>query len=41
MKRPLNSEEMKKAMEQLPPEVRARIMGMQKLPRPSPQPTKK
>ena len=41
MKRPLNSEEMKKAMEQLPPEVRARIMGMQKLPTPSPQPAKK
>ena len=41
MKRPLNKEEMKKAMEQLPPEVRARIMGMQKLPTPSPQPAKK
>jgi methionyl-tRNA formyltransferase len=41
MRRPLNKEEMEKALQQLPPEVRARIMGMQKLPPPSPQPTKK
>lgn len=41
MRRPLNSEEMQKALQQLPPEVRARIMGGQKLPAPSPQPTKK
>jgi len=41
MKRPLTSEEMQKALQQLPPEVRARIMGGQKLPAPSPQPTKK
>jgi len=39
MRRPFTSDEMKKAMEQLPPEVRARIMGMQ--PMPSPQPAKK
>jgi hypothetical protein len=32
MKRPLNPEEMKKAMEQLPPEARARIQGMQAAP---------
>ena len=32
MRRPLNPEEMKKAMEQLPPEVRARIQGMQAAP---------
>src|SRR5262245_23546554 len=36
MKRPMTSEEMQKAMQQLPPEVRSRIMGMQKLPAPSP-----
>ena len=41
VKRPLNAEEMQKALQQLPPEVRQRIMGMQKLPTPSPQPTKK
>lgn len=41
MRRPLNSEEMQKALQQLPPEVRARIMGMQKMPPPSPQPAKK
>lgn len=28
MRRPLNAEEMKKAMEAMPPEVRARIQGM-------------
>ena len=39
MRRPLNSEEMQKALQQLPPEVRARIMGGR--PMPSPQPTKK
>lgn len=32
MRRPLNPEEMKKAMEQLPPEVRARIQGLQAAP---------
>ncbi len=32
MRRPLNPEEMKKAMDQLPPEVRARIQGMQAAP---------
>jgi ABC-type transport system substrate-binding protein len=32
MKRPLNPEEMKKALEQMPPEVRARIQGMQAAP---------
>ena len=41
LRRPLTSEEMQKALQQLPPEVRQRIMGMQKLPAPSPQPTKK
>jgi len=41
MRRPLTSEEMQKALQQMPPEVRARIMGLQKLPAPSPQPTKK
>jgi hypothetical protein len=41
VKRPLNAEEMQKALQQMPPEVRQRIMGMQKLPTPSPQPTKK
>lgn len=41
VRRPLNAEEMQKALQQLPPEVRQRIMGMQKLPTPSPQPTKK
>ncbi len=41
MRRPLNKEEMEKALQQLPPEVRQRIMGMQKLPTPSPQPAKK
>lgn len=28
MRRPLNAEEMKKALEAMPPEVRARIQGM-------------
>lgn len=32
MRRPLNPEEMKKAMDQLPPEVRARIQGLQAAP---------
>jgi hypothetical protein len=32
MRRPLNAEEMKKALEQMPPEVRARIQGMQAAP---------
>jgi hypothetical protein len=32
MRRPLNPEEMKKALEQMPPEVRARIQGMQAAP---------
>lgn len=32
MKRPLNAEEMKKALEAMPPEVRARIQGMQAAP---------
>jgi hypothetical protein len=41
MKRPLTAEEMKKALQALPPEVRARIMGMQKAPSPPPQPAKK
>jgi hypothetical protein len=41
MKRPLTSEEMQKVMQQLPPEVRSRIMGMQKSPSPSPQPARK
>lgn len=41
MKRPLNAEEMKKALQQLPPEVRARIMGLQQMPAPTPQPAKK
>jgi hypothetical protein len=41
MKRPLTKEEMEKALKQLPPEVRSRIMGMQKLPSPSPQPARK
>jgi hypothetical protein len=41
MRRPLNAEEMQKAMQALPPEVRQRIMGMQQVPKPSPQPTKK
>ena len=37
----MTNEEMQKALQQLPPEVRARIMGMQKLPSPSPQPARK
>jgi hypothetical protein len=41
VRRPLNAEEMQKALQQLPPEVRQRIMGMQQLPTPSPQPAKK
>jgi len=41
MKRPLTKEEMQKAMQQLPPEVRARIMGMKQSPSPSPQPARK
>lgn len=41
MRRPLNSEEMQKALQQLPPEVRAKIMGMRPMPSPSPQPAKK
>ena len=41
MKRPLTAEEMQKALQQLPPEVRSRIMGMQKLPPPSPSPARK
>jgi hypothetical protein len=41
VRRPLTREEMEKALQQLPPEVRQRIMGMQRLPTPSPQPTKK
>ncbi|MGE0885109.1 MAG: hypothetical protein AB7P14_16305 [Blastocatellales bacterium] len=32
MKRPFNAEEMKKALEAMPPEVRARIQGMQAAP---------
>lgn len=32
VKRPLNAEEMKKAMEAMPPEVRARIQGMAQAP---------
>lgn len=41
MKRPLTREEMQKVMQQLPPEVRSRIMGMQKAPSPTPQPARK
>jgi len=41
MKRAMTPEEMQKALQQLPPEVRSRIMGMQKLPSPSPQPARK
>jgi len=42
MKRPLNAEEMKKALQAMPPEVRARIQGMQAAPQGVvPQPTKK
>ena len=41
MKRAMTPEEMQKALQQLPPEVRSRIMGMQKLPPPSPQPARK
>jgi hypothetical protein len=41
VKRPLTADEMQKALQQLPPEVRQRIMGMQQVPTPSPQPTKK
>ena len=39
MRRPMNREEMQKALQQLPPEVRAKIMGMQQAP--PPQPAKK
>ena len=41
LKRPLTKEEMQKAMQQLPPEVRARIMGLKQSPSPSPQPARK
>src|SRR5262245_62601992 len=41
MKRPLTREEMQKALQQLPPEVRSRIMGLQKMPSPTPQPARK
>jgi hypothetical protein len=41
VKRPMTNEEFQKAMQQLPPEVRARIMGMRPMPSPSPQPAKK
>ena len=46
MRRPLTGEELQKALQQLPPEVRARIQGMQAAPqgvRPqtTPQPAKK
>jgi hypothetical protein len=40
MKRAMTPEEMQKAMQALPPEVRQRIMGLQKMPRPSPAPTR-
>ena len=42
MKRPLTAEEMQKALQAMPPEVRARIQGMQAAPPgTAPQPTKK
>lgn len=42
MKRPLTAEEMQKALQAMPPEVRARIQGMQAAPPGAkPQPTKK
>jgi len=41
MKRAMTPQEMQKALQQLPPEVRSRIMGMQKLPSPSPPPARK
>ncbi len=37
MKRPLTKEEMQKALQQLPPEVRTRIMGLQQVPSPTPK----
>lgn len=46
MKRPLNAEEMQKALQAMPPEVRARIQGMQAAPpgvkpgQPTPTPKK-
>src|SRR5262249_5589070 len=40
MKRAMTPEEMQKALRQLPPEVRSPIMGMQKLPPPSPHPAR-
>lgn len=42
MRRPLNAEEMQKALQAMPPEVRARIQGMQAAPQGAkPQPTPK
>ncbi|MBP6823298.1 MAG: hypothetical protein KA368_17235 [Acidobacteria bacterium] len=42
VKRPLNAEEMKKALEAMPPEVRARLQGMAQTPQGAkPQPTPK
>lgn len=41
LKRPMTPEEMQKAMQALPPEVRKRIMGLGQAPKPSPTPAKK
>lgn len=41
MKRALTPEEFQKAMQAMPPEVRQRLMGLQKGPMPSPAPAKK
>ncbi|MGH9838479.1 MAG: hypothetical protein ACREEM_06825 [Blastocatellia bacterium] len=41
LKRPMTPEEMQKAMQALPPEVRKRIMGLGQAPQPSPAPAKK
>jgi hypothetical protein len=41
MKRALTPEEFQKAMQAMPPEVRQRLMGLQKGPMPSPASTKK
>lgn len=41
VRRPLTGEELQKALQQLPPEVRARIQGMGAAPKATPQPTKK
>lgn len=38
LKRPMTPEELQKAMQALPPEVRQRIMGLGQQPRPSPTP---